>query len=226
MLVNPRFDRSLRYVMKHRSATISIYCLCSVEYTGRANSTASLARRLVLVKPDNTVLIHVGEKREPMNWQPPGSVVTFSVANGRFLVISKRQTPNEVINISIHQIFELSAMDLELGQFVLQGTEAEMVKKVMETPAIIMAGMTVIGREVQTPFGTIDLLGSTADSTIVMEFKRRRASLQDVSQTIRYYEYMLSIKRNVRAYLIAPGISANALKLAEHNNITYFHWKD
>ncbi|NIA11896.1 MAG: DUF91 domain-containing protein, partial [Nitrospiraceae bacterium] len=44
---------------------------CSVEYSGRARSTLGLGERIVIVKPDSSVLVHQRAGRELVNWKPP-----------------------------------------------------------------------------------------------------------------------------------------------------------
>jgi len=48
---------------------------CKVFYEGRAKSQLEEGDRLIIIKPDGTFLIHKDKKREPVNWQPPGSKI-------------------------------------------------------------------------------------------------------------------------------------------------------
>ena len=52
----------------------TIFARCRVHHDGRAKSELGPGDRIIIVKPDGSFLIHQGEKREPVNWQPPGSV--------------------------------------------------------------------------------------------------------------------------------------------------------
>src|SRR5580704_7544792 len=50
-----------------------------VEYQGRASSVADLSQRIVITKPDGTLIIHEDTKHRPLNWQPPGTIFQLSV---------------------------------------------------------------------------------------------------------------------------------------------------
>ena len=44
-----------------------------VSYAGRASSILGSGDRVLMIKPDGSVLIHRPMGYEPVNWQPPGS---------------------------------------------------------------------------------------------------------------------------------------------------------
>ena len=46
-----------------------------VNYEGRASSTLGSGDRVLMIKPDGSVLIHRPTGYEPVNWQPPGSKI-------------------------------------------------------------------------------------------------------------------------------------------------------
>jgi|APHM01.1.fsa_nt_gi Predicted nuclease of the RecB family len=56
---------------KRRSACLSVFTECTVEYESRADASLAGGDRLVMYKPDATVLAHTDEQRTPQNWQPP-----------------------------------------------------------------------------------------------------------------------------------------------------------
>ena len=67
----------------------------SIEYYGRAASYAEEAPRLLITKPDGTLLIHEANKREPLNWLLPTrswrpsrtlSLMTFAHPSGPSMV--------------------------------------------------------------------------------------------------------------------------------------------
>jgi hypothetical protein len=65
-----------------RAEMVTVFGRCTVEYEGRAASTLGPGERLVMLKPDGTVLVHTDEGQKPVNWQPPGCTHEPSVTNG------------------------------------------------------------------------------------------------------------------------------------------------
>jgi hypothetical protein len=49
---------------------------CIVNYVWRAGSVLPQGERIVIMKPDGTLLVHRKDKREPVNWNPPGCRAT------------------------------------------------------------------------------------------------------------------------------------------------------
>ena len=62
-------------------AMVTIVGHCEVEYEGRASSYLALGDRLVILKPDGTLLVHTDSKRKPVNWQPPGCTHRVALDN-------------------------------------------------------------------------------------------------------------------------------------------------
>ena len=58
---------------------IVIFCSCEVEYNGRAKSFIAQGDRMVIIKHDNTLLVHRPDGRSPVNWMPQNSTITASV---------------------------------------------------------------------------------------------------------------------------------------------------
>ncbi|MFQ5800386.1 MAG: endonuclease NucS, partial [Candidatus Hydrothermarchaeales archaeon] len=59
---------------------------CRVECQGRAKSYLDWGDRLVIVKKDGSVLVHQGESREPVNWQPPGTRPMYQAYDDLFVI--------------------------------------------------------------------------------------------------------------------------------------------
>ena len=66
-----------------RGELITVFGECRVDYEGRASSTLGAGKRLLVLKPDGSALVHTDEKRTPVNWQPPGSDHYAAVREGR-----------------------------------------------------------------------------------------------------------------------------------------------
>lgn len=78
-------------------------------YDGRTQSTLGPGDRIVLCKPDGTLLIHQPTGREPVNWQSPGGTHETALAGDEILVRSRRDSPVEVVKIRFEDVFQISS---------------------------------------------------------------------------------------------------------------------
>jgi len=199
-----------------------LYLMCEVDYRGRASSKLALGDKLLITKPDGTLIIHGKTKREPINWQPPGSLLYCKVEDEELIVRSIRRNPREEIIVRSPHVYTFLAVFPTEEKFRLWGSESEMIDKVFRNPELIEKGFKPIKKEVRTPYGKIDLLGEDAEGNIVvLEFKRSVAQLSGVSQLKRYVDYMMHTNSNVRGILVAPDITSSALKLLKEYKLEF-----
>jgi len=203
---------------------------CVVNYFGRASSILPRGERIVILKPDGTVLVHQKEKREPVNWNPPGCRASARAINGMLQITSVRTRPREVLVISFDLLKMVSRFNLhDEEELYLFGTESQMVEEVVKNPSLIEEGFRPITKELRTEYGMIDLYGvDRRGNVVVIEFKRGRAGLDAVSQLKRYVD---ELKKEgcekggrvggVRGVLAAPGITESALKLLKELGLEY-----
>jgi len=197
-----------------RTHTIIIVALTEVEYVGRAASHAYPAARVVMIKPDGTLLIHENSRREPLNWQPPGAKQHFSCTAEGLVVKSVRVSPREEVRVLVRDPEFVAACRLDTTTLRVFGTEADIARLVAENPSAIEPGAVVVGREVSTPFGKIDvLLRSPRGELLVVEVKNERAGVSSVVQLKRYVEYYRERGMKVRGVLVAPAISEDGRRL-------------
>ncbi|MCY0859541.1 MAG: endonuclease NucS [Sulfolobaceae archaeon] len=216
VLLEPTNEQAKNFLeSKLRKELIVIFADCSINYVGRATSKADNASRLIILKSDGTVIVHESTKREPLNWQPPGTEVSVFLIDGNLIIRATRRRPKEVLEIFLKKIYYITSSYINDGEFQIVGRELDIVDKVIKNPWIIEDGFKVIGREYATPYGKIDLLGvDSRGNYVVIEFKRAKAGLQAVSQLYRYYMYFVEIYGSkVRGILVAPDITSHALDL-------------
>src|SRR5512146_3110252 len=130
-IVSPAPEEALEALQDGISRTkkqmVTIVGDCKVEYNGRAKSCLDYGERLVIVKADGTVMVHGNEKREPLNWQPPGTKVKYSM-NGGLTIEAKRTSPPESMHIHFKNIEALSIFQLHDGaELNIIGEEADIV---------------------------------------------------------------------------------------------------
>jgi endonuclease len=177
-----------------------------VEYHGRASSLASLSPRLVIMKPDGTLIVHENTRHRPINWQPPGTRFSLSVGEDSILVLEAlRRKDRESVVIHFDELYFIAASRIVPGEFRFSGSESQMVDLVTENPGLIEAGFTPERREFRTRHGKVDLVGKDKDGNIlVLEFKRRQAQLESASQLGRYVQYFSEIERRRQKIEASP----------------------
>ncbi|NJE49632.1 endonuclease NucS [Thermococcus sp. 9N3] len=201
---------------------LTIFARCRVHYDGRAKSELGPGDRVIIVKPDGSFLIHQKEKREPVNWQPPGSVVRLELREKPVLV-SVRRKPRETLEVELDEVYLITVFHAEdYEELALTGSEAEMAELIFENPEVIEPGFKPLHREKPIKHGIVDVLGVDRDGNlVVLELKRRRADLHAVSQLKRYVETLREEHENVRGILVAPSLTSGAKKLLEKEGLEF-----
>ena len=211
------FDRAVS-----SGGVLTIFARCRVHYEGRAKSELGPGDRVIIIKPDGSFLIHQREKREPVNWQPPGSVVRLELRE-RPVLVSVRRKPKETLEVELEEVYLITVFQAEdYEELALTGSEAEMAELIFERPEVIEPGFKPLHREKPTVGGIVDVLGVDRDGNlVVLELKRRRADLHAVSQLKRYVEALREEHGNVRGILVAPSLTSGARKLLEKEGLEF-----
>lgn len=212
------FNRALS-----KEAIVNIFAHCRVFYDGRAKSKLGPGDRVIIIKPDGSFLIHQKEKREPVNWQPPGSSVGLEIKEGKIFLRSIRRKPRETLEVELLNVYLISYFQAEdYEELALTGSEAEMADLIFENPSLIEEGFRPLFKEKPVKHGIVDVLGRDKDGNIViLELKRRRADLHAVSQLKRYVEAMKEEYERVRGILVAPSLTSGAKKLLEKEGLEF-----
>jgi RecB family endonuclease NucS len=227
-LVSPSPEEALEALNEGLSSVkkrmVIIVGNCKVDYTGRARSFLDYGERLVIVKPDGTVMVHGNEKREPLNWQPPGTKVKYTSEEGMTIEAS-RTSPPETMHIHFKNIGALSIFRLDDGaRLNIVGEEDDIVDKLEKDPSIIEEGLRVMRREKATNSGYIDLFCEDKDGVpVIVEVKRTSVSPNAVYQL---EAYLVDFKKKnnkaiVRGILCAPRISEMAKTLIAEKGLEY-----
>jgi RecB family endonuclease NucS len=205
---SPSPQKALELVYGNGSSRSMILLLgeCSVSYQGRAKSFLDFGERLVIVKKDGSVLVHQGESREPVNWQPPGTRPMYQASEGLFVINAQRARAHEYMKIEFRRIDLLTIKELsDKAELQLTGMEEDIVKMIMENPSTIEEGLRISKKERKTESGSIDLFENTP---VIVEVKRGNPGVAAVYQL---EAYVSDFKRknpdcSIRAILVAPRI--------------------
>jgi len=209
-----------------RDWLVTVFGRCRVDYDGRASSTLGPGDRLVVLKPDGTALVHTDEGQQPVNWQPPGSAHSVSVADGEVVVRSSRETPSESLEVRFERLVHCSAYAAtDEKELSLSGTEADLRERILSDPSLLEAGFEPRATERETPAGAVDIYGTDADgNSVVVELKRRRVGPDAVSQLNRYVDALerdLHAETTVRGVLVAPSVTDRASQLLSRRGLEF-----
>ncbi|HEX9713479.1 MAG TPA: endonuclease NucS [Actinomycetota bacterium] len=187
---------------------------CSIDYAGRLTAHLPMARRLIIVKADGTVVVHADQGHKALNWMSPPCAIAER-PDGWTVTGAKGET----LDIAIAEIHADIAYHLGREPGLLKtGSEAELQMLLAQQPEVIEAGARLIQREYPTDLGPVDLLlRSAADETLVVEVKRV-AELAAVEQLSRYLERLDGLG-SMRGILVAQTIKPQTRVLAEARGI-------
>lgn len=203
------------------NGVLAAFVHCKVIYSGRAEAELDHGDRLLVIKGDNTLLIHQPINGNPINYLRPGSKIGFE---DHTLVASNMDSKDNIL-VEISRVYECINRRLEDGKKqILAGTEAEMSDYIREHPKLISPDFTPLSREEHTKYGFIDVFGHDKQGNLVIvECKRYAASLDAVTQLRRYVEKMMQLRgvSNVKGVIAAPKITPNALQMLQDWGYTF-----
>lgn len=215
ILENPNIDEAASRLEEafNEQRTIILVGNCRVEYYGRASSRLEPGERIVIIKEDGSVLVHRSKGYEPVNWQPPGCVISAYKDCDLLVVKAIKRKPREIIEIFFDRVYLLSMLRLsDEGEFSLYASEEDMRKTILMNPALVEEGFKPINYEKKVEPGFIDIYGIDGDGRmVVIEIKRRTAGKDAALQLSKYIESLRnSVNREIRGILVAPQISREA----------------
>lgn len=189
---------------------------CTVNYSGRAKSKLEPGERVLMIKPDGSLLVHRSLGCDPVNWQPPGCVF-HTKANGDALEIhSVRQMPPESVQVLFQRIQVISALTMDdEGEFSLYASEEDMHKAILLQPSLVEEGLKLISYEKKVEPGFVDVYGiDKKGSLVVIEVKRKTAGKEAALQLAKYIDAVKDkADRKVRGILVAPDISRGVQRM-------------
>jgi RecB family endonuclease NucS len=189
--------------------TVVLFANCEVDYDGRASGYVGPGDRVVIAKPDGTLLVHRPTGNDPVNWQPPGSTISAAPTEEGCTVTARRSSPDEVVRVHLRETYHATryAAD-DTAPLRLSGTEEDMHEYILAHPEEIDDGLRALEHERETPYGIVDVFGTDGEGRpVVVEVKRRRATLTHVDQLKRYMEQYRASNPDARGILVAPAAS-------------------
>jgi RecB family endonuclease NucS len=166
---------------------------CQVDYVGRLTAHLPLARRLLLIKADGSVLVHSdGGSYKPLNWMsPPCWLDERAVADGEPSLWVVTNKAGEELRITLEEIEHDSNHELGVDPgLVKDGVEAHLQVLLAEHVEVLGDGFTLVRREYPTAIGPVDLMCRNSDGRSVAVEIKRRGDIDGVEQLTRYLELL------------------------------------
>jgi RecB family endonuclease NucS len=231
------------------TAAFIIYGNMSVTYDGRARSTIGPCELLLIHKADGSVLIHGGDLTTPKNYMPPGAKLDrehdasiFGTAIASTIIFTRK---NEKLTITIHAVLQYmggyqpdSMSEWSTDKIAITRTEKELVDKLIDNPKQYFGFEPKhIEREYPTDYGPVDIalfhnpigelaIGANHSHPIdlhAVEVKRRKATINDCTQLLKYHDSLTQAGYIVKKCIAAPDISKNAKVFCEDKKIDYIY---
>ncbi len=203
---------------------------CSAHYTGRLSAHLPLARRLIVVKADGSVLLHSdGGSYKPLNWMSPPCAMavrpadaTEAEAGVTEIWTVQHAKSDDRLEIELHEVVHDSAHVLGIDPGLIKdGVEAHLQAMLAEQIELLGAGHTLVRREYMTAIGPVDILARDPQGSAVAVEIKRRAEIDGVEQLTRYLDLLNRdpLLAPVRGVLAAQEIKPQARVLAEDRGI-------
>lgn len=203
---------------------------CSVDYEGRLQAHLPLAKRLLMVKADGSVLVHSdGGSYKPLNWMsPPCRMVEMQPTEGEAaegaesVWVVQNAKSDDRLRIKLHAVHHDSAHDLGIDPgLVKDGVEAQLQKLLAQHIETLGAGYTLTRREYPTAIGPVDIMCKDENGKTVAVELKRHGGIDGVEQLTRYLELLNRDPHlaPVSGVFAAQTIKPQARTLAEDRGI-------
>lgn len=205
---------------------------CTATYSGRLDAHLPLARRLLVVKADGSVLLHAdGGSYKPLNWMSPPCSLTVSAPSDEAASLGvtevwtvQQAKSDDRLLVELYDVVHDSSHELGVDPgLVKDGVEAHLQVLLAEQISLLGDGHTLVRREFPTAIGPVDILArdpSDGFRHVAVEIKRR-ATIDAVEQLTRYLELLNRdpLLAPVRGILAAQSIAPQARVLATDRGI-------
>jgi len=229
-VLHPSASDALHFIKEHHTTKpektmLLVLGECMVDYHGRAKSLLDWGDRLIIIKQDGTVLVHQPVMREPVNWQPAGSITEFKTKENQLILNCRHLQPAEKMKVTFRRLKMVTATSLvDRANLIIAGMEIDVVNQIVNDPRIIEEGLRIVKREKAVRTGSIDLYGYDANHTpVIIEVKRSVATISSVHQLRMYVNDIKKDRKEplVRGILCAPRIPDMVKKLLAENNLEW-----
>ncbi|KFI96980.1 endonuclease NucS [Bifidobacterium stellenboschense] len=210
---------------------------CSAEYSGRLNASLPFARRVLLIKADNSLLIfsELGSYK-PLNWMTAPCTIReivpdTGVRDGDDITDGEHDGPvpqkvlrvtadksSDILEVTLYHVYSDESYDLGVDPgLVKDGVEDHLQRYLAEQIHRIGEGAKLVRREYPTAIGPVDIMALNADGEHVAIEIKRHGGIDGVEQLTRYCELLNRdpLLAPVHGIFAAQTITPQARVLAE-----------
>lgn len=214
-----------------------IVATCSAEYSGRLNASLPYAKRVILIKADNSCLIfsELGSYK-PLNWmaapctlrerelsaEEAAALEAIDVNDEGHVPHSvldvRAQKSSDVLTVKLYDVESDITSDLGVDPgLVKDGVEDHLQRYLAEQIERIGEGSRLVRREYPTAIGPVDIMAVDGEGRNVAIEIKRLGGIDGVEQLTRYCELLNRdpLLTPVRGIFAAQTISPQARTLAE-----------
>ncbi|HLC79183.1 MAG TPA: endonuclease NucS [archaeon] len=196
---------------------------CEAQYSGRAASTLSEGKRMVLLKGDGSISIHQNRLVRPTNYMVNTSI-GCELADKFLILRANKIKPAEKLTIKFSTIHDIVRYEMEqTDDLRLSGSEKDLNEMLMQDLSMVEAGLIPINQQQHFRKGIADIIAQDKDGNmVIIELKRRQADFASVTQLARYMKEVEKLKNiKTRGILLAPDIRKNARELLEQLGLEF-----
>jgi Holliday junction resolvase-like predicted endonuclease len=112
-------------------------------------------------------------------------------------------------------------------------SEKELEDFVVKNPEVVEEGMSILGRQIRTDSGPLDILAVDEDGVLTVIELKNKADDEQLDQGLRYYDWArtnipwiarffekVDVRQEPRLILIAPAFSENLQKVAKYVKVS------
>jgi RecB family endonuclease NucS len=229
-VLHPSASDALHFIKEHHTSKpektmLLVMGECMVDYHGRAKSLLDWGERVIMIKQDGTVLVHQPVMREPVNWQPTGSITEFKTKDDCLILHCRHHKPAEKMKVTFRHLKLVTATSLiDRANLIIAGMEIDVVNQIVNNPSLIEDGLRIVKREKPVKTGSIDLYGFDKNHVpVVIEVKRSIATISSVHQLRMYVNDIKKDRKEpkVRGILCAPRVPDMVKKLLEEHGLEW-----
>ena len=201
---------------------------CSAEYTGRLQATLPMARRVLLIKADNSLLIfsELGSYK-PLHWMASPCTITDITPDyadddpatevPQKVIRATATKSTDILEVTLQHIYSDETYDLgEDPGLIKDGVEDHLQRYLAEQIERIGEGATLVRREYPTAIGPVDIMAVDGSGVHVAIEIKRHGGIDGVEQLTRYCELLNRdpLLAPVRGIFAAQTITPQARTLA------------
>lgn len=160
---------------------------CTIRYTGRCETFLPEACRLILIKDDGSVMIHVDSGIKPLNYMKSSKNIQFLEQDGHTILYAGNTKEELYVDLLAVRQDVFIPFPEDDAQMVKTGTEDLLQEEIFSHLCDYVEGHEPVCREFETGKGPVDVFGMNSEKTetSIIEVKRH-AHRKDVYQVLKY----------------------------------------